>query len=93
MIGVCNIGRGKRINRRTDMFVYAIHREKVWTTDYNVLIFSSKKMAQKVVEEANIKYDKWKENKEASMSYFYENPQPPFYRFEKIKVCTSKKKK
>jgi hypothetical protein len=72
---------------KVNMFVYAIHREKVWTTDYNVLMFSSKKMAQKVVEEANVKYEKWKADKKAGLiSYHYENPQPSRYRLEKIKV-------
>lgn len=75
------------------MFVYAIHRETLWRTDYNVLMFSSKKMAQKVVEEANVKYEKWKTDKKDEFSYCYENPQPPHYRVEEIKVCTLKKKK
>lgn len=72
------------------MFVYAIHRETVWSTDYNALVFSSKKMAQKVVEGANVKYEKWKADKNAGLiSCPYENPQPSRYRLEEIKVETN----
>lgn len=79
------------------MNVYAIHREKVWTTDYNIAICSSKKLAEKTVQELNKEYDKWLVEKNDVkkysgfngsdyMDFIYNNPEPPRYRFEKIKV-------
>lgn len=81
------------------MNVYAIHKEKVWTTEYNVAICSSKKLAEKTVQNLNKDYDMWlvqkNDIKEYSgftgvdyMDFIYNNPQPLRYRFEKIKVFT-----
>jgi hypothetical protein len=81
------------------MNVYAIHKEGIWTTHYNVAICSSKKLAEKTVQELNKEYDTWltekKTIKEYSgfngsdyMDFVYNNPQQPRYRFEKIKVFT-----
>ena len=80
------------------MNVYAIHKESVWTTHYNVAICSSKKLAEKTVQELNKEYDKWHKihtdlyvnqyNSGFYMDFVYNNPQPPKYRFEKIKVFT-----
>jgi hypothetical protein len=79
------------------MYVYAIHGEGVWTTDYNVAICSSKKLAEKTVQELNKNYDKWiaDKNDVEKYSYFngtnysdfvYDNPKPSRYRIEKLKV-------
>jgi hypothetical protein len=81
------------------MYVYAIHRENVWTTDYNVAICSSKKLAEKTVQELNKEHDKWVVDKNDAekysrfndtnyMDFVYNNPKPRRYRFEKIKVFT-----
>jgi len=80
------------------MNVYAIHRERVWTTDYNVMICSSKRFAERNAKVLNERYDKWleekREIKEYSrlndgleyMDFVYNNPQPPRYRIEKLEI-------
>ena len=80
------------------MKVYAIHRERVWTTDYNVMICSSKRFAERNAKVLNERYDKWleekREIKEYSrlndgrefMDFVYNNPQPPRYRIEKLEI-------
>jgi hypothetical protein len=78
------------------MNVYAIHKERIWTTEYNVAICSSKKLAEKTVQELNEKYYKWikemnylYENNflgESYMDFVYSNPKPPKYCLEKLKV-------
>lgn len=75
------------------MNVYAIHRENVWTTDYNVAIYSSKKMAEKQIHQANLEYARWHQAMEQFHSYgadhmdfIYNNPQPARYRIEQLKV-------
>ena len=80
------------------MKVYAIHRERVWTTDYNVMLCSSKRFAERNVKVLNERYDKWleekREIKEYSrlndgleyMDFVYNNPQPPRYRIEKLEI-------
>jgi len=67
------------------MFVYAVHRENTWTTDYNILICSSEDYAKEVVKEPNQKYQEWYKIKKA-IGYAYEAPQPPKYRIERLKV-------
>jgi len=80
------------------MNVYPIHKEGVWNTEYNVAICSSKKLAEKTVQELNKEYDTWLTEKKvnsftgnngmAYMNFVHNNPQPPQYRFEKIQVFT-----
>ena len=75
------------------MNVYAIHKEGIWTTHYNVAICSSMRVAKKCIDELNMEYNKWCENR-AKLSYnsteyldfSYHNPQPYKYRIEKLKV-------
>ena len=67
------------------MFVYAVHRENIWTTDYNILICSSEDRAKEVVKEPNQKYQEWYKIKK-TFGYAYEEPQPPKYRIERLKV-------
>jgi hypothetical protein len=75
------------------MYVYAIHCEGIWTTNYNVAICSSKKLAENCIKEMNAEYDKWCEernkityNSTEYLDFSYHNPQPRRYRVEKIKV-------
>lgn len=75
------------------MYVYAIHGEGVWTTNYNVAICSSKKLAENCIQEMNAEYDKWCEernkiphNSTEYLDFSYHNPQPRKYRIEKLKV-------
>jgi hypothetical protein len=75
------------------MNVYAIHREGVWTTYYNVAICSSKKLAEKCLQEMNAVYNKWSQernkishNSTEYLDFMYFNPQPCKYRIEKLKV-------
>ncbi len=75
------------------MFVYAIHREGIWTTNYNVAICSSKKLAENTIKEMNAEYNKWKEERNKTphnsteyLDFSYHNPQPHKYRIEKLKV-------
>lgn len=81
------------------MNVYAIHKERLFDTVYNVAICSSKKLAEKTVQSLNEDYDMWLSEKndirkysdfngKDYMDFFYNNPQPPKYRFEKLKVFT-----
>lgn len=81
----------EKIFGNCDMFVYAIHRENVWTTNYNVVVCSSEKHAKQMVEEYNQKFNEWNEMRKSYHSnynyrYDYDNPQPPKYRIEKLKV-------
>jgi len=80
------------------MNVYAIHKEGVWTTHYNIAICSTKKLAEKTVQELNKEYDTWLTEKKlneftgdngtAYMNFVHNNPQPPKFRIEKIQVFT-----
>lgn len=79
------------------MNIYAIHREKPFSTEYNVMIFSSKKLAEKKIKELNEVYRKWREVKNnirggygspSFLDWIYNNPTPDKYRLEKIKVIT-----
>jgi hypothetical protein len=74
------------------MYVYAIHEEGVWKTDYNVAICSSKKLAENFICELNAEFNKWFEarnkipfNSTAYLDFSYHNPQPHKYRIEKLK--------
>jgi hypothetical protein len=75
------------------MNVYAIHRDNIFTTDYNVMICSSKKVAESKIKTANEAYYKWYEAKKTFADYsikhldfIYNNPMPSKYRFEKIQI-------
>ena len=81
------------------MNIYAIHREGVWTTDYNVWVCSSRKIAENKIKKMNDHYQMWREAKSSLgrgdisdysrreyMDFIYNNPQPPKYRIEKIEV-------
>ena len=79
------------------MNVYAIHRERVWTTDYNVMLCSSKRFAERNAKVLNERYDKWLDEKRVIkeysgfngfdyMDFVYNNPQPPRYRIEKLEI-------
>lgn len=79
------------------MNIYAIHREKPFTTEYNVMVYSSKKVAESKIKEANEEYRKWSEIKKHFynnssysninfLDFIYSNPTPDRYRIEKIKV-------
>jgi hypothetical protein len=75
------------------MNIYAIHREGVWTTHYNVAVCSSMKVAKKCIDELNMEYKKWREKDEKICfnsaeyhNFLYSNPQPYRYRIEKLKV-------
>lgn len=75
------------------MNVYAIHREGIWNTYYNVAICSSKKVAEHCVKEMNAAFHKWSEERNKIphdsteyLDFSYHNPQPYKYRIEKIKV-------
>ena len=84
------------------MNVYAIHREGIWTTDYNVMICSSKKIADSKIKKWNEHYRMWHEAEKSLssgstsdyrsntnyMDFIYNNPRPPKFRIEKIKVLT-----
>ena len=84
------------------MKVYAIHREGVWTTDYNVMICSSKKIADSKIKKWNEHYHLWHEAKKSLssgsasdywsnadyMDFIYNNTQPPKFIIEKIEVLT-----
>ena len=83
------------------MKVYAIHKENTFTTDYNVIICSSKKLVERKLQELNEKYVMWyKEKKYLSdngfssygnanyVDWIYRNPTPSKYRFEEIEVIT-----
>jgi len=83
------------------MNVYAIHCEGIWTTDYNVMICTSKKIADSKIKKWNDHYHMWHKaikslsNGNASdysntnyMDFIYNNPQPSKFRIEKIKVLT-----
>jgi Tfp pilus assembly pilus retraction ATPase PilT len=75
------------------MYVYAIHGESIWRTDYNVAICSSKKLAENCIKEMNAEYNKWCEERNKNrynstdcLDFSYHNPQPRRYRIEKLKV-------
>ena len=81
------------------MKVYAIHCENVWTTDYNVVIFYSKRHAQKILKELNEPYSLWNKEKKYLydngfsnyenanyMDWVYRNPTPAKYRIEELNV-------
>ncbi len=79
------------------MNVYAIHRERPFSTEYNVMIFSTKKLAEKKIKELNEVYRKWAEVKNSMwadygnvhyIDWIYSNPTPDRYRLEKLKVIT-----
>lgn len=83
------------------MKVYAIHRENVWTTDYNVIIYSSKRHAQKILKELNEPYRSYHEIKkhfgsnyknDNYMDWLYQNPTPPKYRIEELIVVKNEKR-
>lgn len=78
------------------MNVYAIHKESVWTTYYNVMMYASKEVAENKIQELNEEYNKWYKIQEdlyknhfcsdAYMNFVYANPQPPQYRIEKFEI-------
>ncbi len=79
------------------MNIYAIHREKPFSTEYNVMVYSSKKLAEKKVKELNEAYGKWREDRNTIwedhgnanfLDWIYNNPTPDYYKVEKIKVIT-----
>lgn len=79
------------------MNIYAIHRDRPFSTEYNVMVYSSKKLAEKKVKELNEVYRKWREVKNTMwvnygntnyMDWVYSNPTPDHYRIEKMKVIT-----
>jgi len=75
------------------MNVYAIHRENIFNSDYNVEICMSKKVAEEHTKELNAAYEQWCEKKEKIsfdgvdyLNFIYTNPHPWKYRIEKLKV-------
>lgn len=83
------------------MKVYAIHKENTFTTDYNVIICSSKKLAEQKLQELNEKYVIWYKEKKYLfdnsfsgyenanyIDWLYRNPTPSKYRVERLEVVT-----
>jgi len=78
------------------MNVYAIHRERIWTTDYNVMMYSSQDVAENKIQELNEAYNRWYKTQKdlyenhfcnnTYMDFVYNNPQPPQYRIEKFEL-------
>ena len=83
------------------MNIYAIHKENTFTTDYNVIMCSSKKLAEQKLEELDEKYVIWYKEKKYLfdnsfsdygntnyVDWVYRNPKPSKYRLEKLEIIT-----